>query len=189
MKNIILIAAGVIVGVAGVLFITQNTTDTEDTIINFDNDTSDVVVSNFEDCVNVGNPVMESYPRQCIHAGTTYIEELDIEDRPFPGDSNAKNFEDCISEGNIPTKSIPRLCTTADGETFSEEKIPGETMEILCKDEQRLADACIEIYKPVCASVQVECITEPCYPVKETFSNSCHACKNSRVISYIEGEC
>jgi hypothetical protein len=58
-----------------------------------------------------------------------------------------------------------------------------------CLPEQRNVDGCIEIYQPVCGQVQVECITTPCNPVKETFENSCKACNNPRVMSYTEGEC
>jgi hypothetical protein len=58
-----------------------------------------------------------------------------------------------------------------------------------CLPEQRNVDACIEIYQPVCGQMQVECITEPCDPIKETFENSCKACANPRVISYTQGEC
>ena len=58
-----------------------------------------------------------------------------------------------------------------------------------CLLEQRNVDACIEIYQPVCASVNVQCVTTPCDPVKETYSNSCKACMNSLVSSYKEGEC
>lgn len=60
---------------------------------------------------------------------------------------------------------------------------------ILCSDESRLAEACIEIYAPVCGLTKVECVTEPCEPVPETYSNSCFACQNERVVSYTEGEC
>ncbi|MBC7498439.1 DUF4377 domain-containing protein [Candidatus Gracilibacteria bacterium] len=35
--------------------------------------------------------------------------------------------------------------------------------------------ACTMEYAPVCGSVQVQCITAPCYPVRQTFSNSCMA--------------
>lgn len=48
---------------------------------------------------------------------------------------------------------------------------------------------CPEIYQPVCAQVQVECITTPCDPVPQTFSNTCFANANSRVLSYVEGAC
>lgn len=34
------------------------------------------IVASFEDCVSAGNPVMESYPRQCQHEGTTYTEMI-----------------------------------------------------------------------------------------------------------------
>jgi len=61
--------------------------------------------------------------------------------------------------------------------------------ETMCSPESKTADACIEIYAPVCASVQVECVTAPCEPVKQTFSNSCFACIEDRVLSYTEGAC
>jgi len=34
------------------------------------------VVTNFEECVLAGNPVMESYPRQCIDHGVTFVEQV-----------------------------------------------------------------------------------------------------------------
>jgi len=58
-----------------------------------------------------------------------------------------------------------------------------------CLPEQRNVDACIEIYQPVCATVNVQCVTTPCDPVRETYANSCKACMNSLVSSYTEGEC
>lgn len=60
---------------------------------------------------------------------------------------------------------------------------------VVCTAEQREAEFCAEIYAPVCGQVQVECFTTPCEPVPETFSNSCFACMNERVISYTEGAC
>jgi len=58
-----------------------------------------------------------------------------------------------------------------------------------CLPDQRNVDACIEIYQPVCASVNVQCVTTPCDPVQETYANSCKACMNSLVSSYTKGEC
>ncbi len=58
-----------------------------------------------------------------------------------------------------------------------------------CLPEQRGIDACIEIYQPVCATVNVQCVTTPCDPVQETFANSCKACINSLVSTYKKGEC
>ena len=37
---------------------------------------SPIVVTTFEECVQVGNPVAESYPRQCHHGGVTYAESI-----------------------------------------------------------------------------------------------------------------
>lgn len=58
-----------------------------------------------------------------------------------------------------------------------------------CSEEMRQAEVCPEIYAPVCASVQVQCIKEPCEPVQETFSNSCFACMNENVSYVTAGEC
>lgn len=35
-----------------------------------------VGVTDFESCIDAGNPVMESHPRQCQHDGITYVEVL-----------------------------------------------------------------------------------------------------------------
>ena len=68
-------------------------------------------------------------------------------------------------------------------------RAPLELSATACLREQRNADACIEIYQPVCATVNVQCVTTPCDPVQETYANSCKACMNSLVSSYTEGEC
>ena len=36
-------------------------------------------VTNFEECVTMGNPIMESYPRQCIDNNITYYEQIEEE--------------------------------------------------------------------------------------------------------------
>ena len=33
-------------------------------------------IDSFDDCVNAGNPVMESYPRQCRANGQLFVEEI-----------------------------------------------------------------------------------------------------------------
>jgi len=74
-------------------------------------------------------------------------------------------------------------------EYFEEDTSVSNSRAIECLPEQRDVDGCIEIYQPVCATVNVQCITTPCDPVKETFENSCKACVNSLVSAYTEGEC
>lgn len=112
----------------------------------------DGVVSNFEECVAQGNPVMESFPRQCRDSktGNSFVEDIGL-------------------NGNA--------STTDPGEKF------------FCSADQREADVCIELYEPVCATVNIQCIKAPCDPIKETFSNSCIACINPLVESYTRGEC
>ncbi len=34
------------------------------------------IVNNFEECLGAGNPVMESYPRQCRSGDKTFVEEI-----------------------------------------------------------------------------------------------------------------
>jgi glucose/arabinose dehydrogenase len=41
-------------------------------------------INNFEDCVAFGNPIMESYPRQCKANGETFVEDLEIKERKIP---------------------------------------------------------------------------------------------------------
>lgn len=65
----------------------------------------------------------------------------------------------------------------------------GVSRVFTCSLESRNDDACVTEVDPVCGSVQVECITAPCNPVPETFSNSCFACANMRTISYTKGAC
>ena len=61
--------------------------------------------------------------------------------------------------------------------------------KINCLPSQRDSDFCIEIYEPVCGYRQVQCVTTPCDPVPETFSNSCFACAEDSIIYYTQGEC
>lgn len=58
-----------------------------------------------------------------------------------------------------------------------------------CTPESRDADACIEIYQPVCGWYDPERIQCIRYPCATTFSNSCFACMNEDVLFWTEGEC
>ena len=43
------------------------------------------VITNFDDCVKAGNPVMESYPRQCsTPEGEVFVEDVEIILEPEP---------------------------------------------------------------------------------------------------------
>lgn len=45
---------------------------------------------------------------------------------------------------------------------------------------------CTMEYAPVCAQVEIQCVTTPCNPVEQTFSNTCSAGENKILYS---GEC
>lgn len=98
-------------------------------------------IKDFDDCVKAGNPVMESYPRQCKDKkGTTYTE---------------------VIKPSIPSK-------------------PSSSNDIICTTE----------YKPVCAMIQVQCITTPCNPIPETISNRCELKKRgTMVLEAVDGKC
>jgi hypothetical protein len=48
---------------------------------------------------------------------------------------------------------------------------------------------CTMQYDPVCAEVQVQCVTTPCNPVKETFGNACMMNANKNAKYLYKGEC
>ena len=71
-------------------------------------------------------------------------------------------------------------------------EVPSEDGKIICKSQQRNADACIEIYQPVCGAIDtgIRCITQPCDNLEfKTYSNPCFACSDEDVAYYVEGEC
>ncbi|GEM_PF-1745098 len=98
--------------------------------------------------------------------------------------SKIANFQECVAAGNPILNSNPAQCV-ADGETFTE-----PFAEIMtCSEESRKVGACAQIYEPVCATVEIQCLKAPCEPLKQTFSNACVACLNSLVKTYAAGEC
>ena len=111
-------------------------------------------------------------------------------------DQPVTSAEDTVSEagyGTLLRNVAHRLGVIVESEEHVEDIVDmlleGDGVAIACAPEQREIDACIEIYQPVCGLVNVQCITTPCDPVQETFSNSCSACQNELVESYIVGEC
>src|SRR6056297_683365 len=77
----------------------------------------------------------------------------------------------------------PERCNVSEGYIWNEtyEHCLKESEITYCKPGQRDSDVCIQVYNPVCGFTQEG--------EKETFSNSCVACLNSKVDFYIQGEC
>lgn len=86
-------------------------------------------ITSFEECVDAGNPVMESYPRQCAANGQTFVEEIE---EP----SKEADFHECtqeekqadictldytpvcgLTDNNI--RCITTPCASTDAKTFS----------------------------------------------------------------------
>lgn len=108
------------------------------------------------------------------------------------GDDSQSNEDDFMActmdamqcpDGSYVGRSLPGCAFRCPGEQ------PPAPQEIVCTQEQKDNDVCIEIYAPVCAQVQVECVAAPCNPVPQTYPNGCFACSEDRVISYVDGSC
>lgn len=93
---------------------------------------------------------------------------------------------DCSERGE---RSID--CRCEEGVCLSvEDWVEAETSSpVACTAQQRNVDTCIELYEPVCATVEIQCVTTPCDPIQQTFENSCKACANPLVSSYVPGAC
>ncbi len=92
----------------------------------------------------------------------------------------------CVVFEETKTTEINWRCT---GAVPPKETPVVTTKGTVCIAEQRKAEVCAQIYQPVCATVQIQCIKAPCDPIKQTFENVCTACQNSLVASYTQGEC
>lgn len=85
-------------------------------------------------------------------------------------DGKVDNFKECVASGNSIVESYPRQCMNGD-QTFT------EIIENFCLNEQT-DNLCMNLYEPVCG-----------YPIEETFTNSCFACKNQEIVYWMDGEC
>ncbi len=41
------------------------------------------IIKNYQDCVDAGNPILESYPKQCIHNGRSYLNPAQKAEEPI----------------------------------------------------------------------------------------------------------
>jgi len=82
-----------------------------------------------------------------------------------------------------------KACDCGPGKCFDGKKCLSTKEITFCTEKDRTADVCFDLYDPVCAKVNIQCIKAPCDPVYQTFSNPCEACKNLLVELYTRGEC
>jgi len=48
---------------------------------------------------------------------------------------------------------------------------------------------CTSDYRPICANVEIHCVTVPCEPIQQTFSNPCVMGNNPHATFLHEGVC
>lgn len=157
-------------------------------------------VDSFEDCEAAGNMVMESYPRQCIHNGQHYTEEIQDTSLPLRYGEDVEKMEeyraDCSDRGgefNECGSACGPEAETCFAVCSMICEVPEEDAPVshstVCSPESKLAQICTMEYAPVCGAVDIQCITTPCDPVEQTFSNGCSACGQGNVDSYTQGAC
>jgi len=97
-------------------------------------------VESFEDCVAAGNPVMESYPRQCrTDDGKSFVEPVDL---PLPVDSQCKKYDgEWLSEWNECEYVSEPQCIAMNGDYYE--------CESACRHDPN-AEVCTEQCVPVC---------------------------------------
>jgi hypothetical protein len=121
----------------------------------------------------------------------------DVEDlKASPGNLSDRGiYEDGLNGPSFGCTEDAKICSDGSvvvrvGEDCEFEACPKTDLEVsICSKASRGVDACLDIYDPVCADVQVECFAAPCYPVKQNYPNGCNACMNDRVESYVDGVC
>lgn len=81
--------------------------------------TEDTTVTDFDTCAAAGNPVMESYPRQCRHTdGRIFMEVITLpplyEDTTPPQRSGECVPAGCSSQLCVPKEEAPNIVTTCE---------------------------------------------------------------------------
>ena len=74
-----------------------------------------VPITNFEECVAAGNPVMESYPRQCSAYGKTFVEVIPTpvpapEPSPEPLIGGERDEHGCLGPAGYVWNDAVRAC-------------------------------------------------------------------------------
>lgn len=139
-------------------------------------------VTSFEECVAAGNPVMESYPRQCRHGDRTFTEVID---EPVDGDEKPCTREYKPVCGELEVQCIKAPCppvkTTYSNRCMAENADAKNIVEGECTEEgPDLKGICDEAQgKWLPDSNECEGISrENCEAVGGSFNECASACRN-----------
>lgn len=73
------------------------------------------VIMNFEECAAAGNPVMESYPRQCLtEDGRHFVEDIGVQPPPESITSNGCAVAGCSMQLCVSAEEAPTIVTTCE---------------------------------------------------------------------------
>jgi len=143
-------------------------------------------ITNFEECIQAGNPAMESYPRQCRANDKTFTEQIDQpvekdilptkkactrEYRPVCGRIEVQ----CIKAPCDPIKkTFPNRCVAENAQAMK--IVDGSCDDIVKKPDLKI---CTMEYVPVCGKTEEGL---------KTFSNRCVA-EGAGATSISDGDC
>lgn len=145
-----------------------------------------VEVSNFEECIVAGNPVMESYPRQCSHEGKIFVEAM--EQVMVDGQEDIKpctrEYQPVCGEIQVQciTTPCPPLRTTFANRCEAENAGAIDITEGACMDSDvNLEGACLS-FDGTWLEASQECEgmgQEQCENLGGTFNECASACRNN----------
>ncbi len=137
-------------------------------------------ITDFMSCVEAGNPVMESYPRQCMADGKVYVEEIGIPvgatECPDPRPTAATREYMPVMGSDGTRYDNWRLACMEQMVGWYMPIESGEELDmniIGCQEQVSCSDG------PVCGLVDngIRCIKAPCQSADaKTFVDSCEAC-------------
>lgn len=109
-----------------------------------------MTVTNFEECADAGNPVMESFPRQCQYNNKTFFEDITPEQR-----ENIVTSADNAPAGSIHNLPVPKAVAAVRTLVARELGISEGVVIVMTAYEKDWPDACLGLTKTdeMCAQV------------------------------------
>lgn len=149
-------------------------------------------VNNFEECVNAGNPVMESYPRQCRHGEKSFTEEIKF-DAGSEGSCTSIFRPVC---GKLQVQCIkapcPPIATTFQNRCEADVAGATDVVEGACEDEAPNPEGACLSFDGNWLPESRECegmSREQCEAIGGTFNECASACRNDPTAEICTMQC